>query len=212
MTAPLARYLKDFGAPVSVPVMPSLIEEEDDSPFSFDPAPSEPAVDVEAERAIARAEGEEAGRAEIMALWESERAESAARHADEIAALRLQLEEQAAARIETSFRTTVETLSLGLCDQVAQVLAPVMTEVLTQKAVEDLALMIRQALGANAAASLSVHGPEPMFNLLKQALGEDAPQLRHVEAPDLDISVDIDEAVLVTRMSAWAASLKKVLG
>jgi flagellar biosynthesis/type III secretory pathway protein FliH len=213
MTAPLARYLKDFGAaPVAMPVMPSFDDEEQDSPFSFDAMPSEPPVDLEAERAAAHAEGFEQGRADVQALWDEERAATAARHAEEIATLRRSLEEQAAARIETGFRSTVDTLAVCLSDQVAQVLAPVLSEVLAEKAIGDLAQMIRTALAASPAATLTVHGPLSLFDLLQQALGEEAPQLRHVETPDLDLSVDIDEAVLVTRMSAWAASLKKVLG
>ena len=212
MTAPLARYLKDFGAaPVAMPVMPSFDEAHDD-PFSFDATPPEPPVDLEAERAAAHAEGEVQGRAEIQALWDEERAATAARHAEEIASLRRLLEEQAAVRIDTGFRSAVDTLSTVLSDQVAQVLAPVLSDVLAEKAIGQLAQMIRTALGASPAAALTVHGPQHLFNLLQQLLGEDAPQLFHVEAADLDISVDIDEAVLVTRMSAWAASLKKVLG
>jgi len=35
--------------------------------------------------------------------------------------------------------------------------------------------------------------------------------LRHVEMTDIDLSVTIGDNVIVTRMSAWADSLRKVL-
>lgn len=214
MSAMLARYLKDFGA--VQPPAPAILSEAliDDAPapsFSFDAFPPEPEIDIDAERAAARADGEAAGRQEIQALWDADRAEREARHAEELAALRRALEEAAALRVAESFRSMRESLGTVLSDQVAAVLAPVMSEALAAKAVADLAETIRQSLGAGHAAVLTVHGPADLFERLKEALGEDGPALRHQPAADLDIAVDLDDTVLVTRLSAWAASLKKVL-
>lgn len=214
MSAMLARYLKDFGAvqPPAPPILSESLMEDAAAPsFSFDAFPPEPEIDIDAERAAARAEGEEAGRQEIQALREADRAEMEARHAEELAALRRQLEEAAALRVAEGYRRMAESLGVSLSNQVAEVLAPVITEALAAKAVADLAEVIRQSLGAGHAAELAVHGPADIFERLKLALGEDAPALRHQPAADLDIAVDLDDSVLVTRLSAWAASLKKVL-
>lgn len=213
MSASLSRYLKDFGAiqPPAAPLMAESLIEDAGPSFSFDAFPPEPAIDIDAERAEARAEGEQAGRAEIRALWEAEKAEMEASHAAELAALRRQLEEAAAQRVDEGFRRMVSTLEASLCDQVAAVLAPVMSEAVAARAIAQLAEAIRQALGGGQAAVLTVYGPTDLFERLKDRLGEDAPTLRHVPAADLDIAVDLDDAVLVTRLSAWAASLRKVL-
>jgi hypothetical protein len=46
---------------------------------------------------------------------------------------------------------------------------------------------------------------------LQAHLGEEAALLRHIEAQDVDLTVTIGESVLVTRMSAWAVSLREIL-
>ncbi|WP_137132520.1 hypothetical protein [Rhizobium sp. FY34] len=211
MTATLSRYLKDFSAP---PAMPAALSHDDfSSSFSFDDVvPEEPVVDVEAIRAEAYAQGMQAGEETIRAQWEEDRQKLEARHAEALADLRQRLEQDAGRRIEEGLRAAVDTISAAVADQAALVLAPVMEEVLAERAVRDMAEMIKETLSEHKAACLTVRGPVALFDILKEALGPEAPELRHVETPDLDISVDIDEAVLVTRMSAWAGSLKKVLG
>ncbi|MGF9693376.1 hypothetical protein AAIH46_11195 [Rhizobium sp. 0TCS1.26] len=212
MTAPLARYLKDFSAPR---VLPTILAEEDfGSSFSFEPAPLLPSVevDVEAERAEAFAEGKVEAEAAARAAWEAERVEIERRHAEEIAALRRSLESEALLRVEAGYAAAAERIAAIVSDQLAAVLAPVMQDALATKATQKLAAMIRTVMQDGSVGQLTVKAPASLFETLKKALGDNAPDLRHIETTDLDISVDIDEAVLVTRMSAWAGSLKKVLG
>jgi len=40
---------------------------------------------------------------------------------------------------------------------------------------------------------------------------EPAPVFRHVEMQDVDLTVEFGDAVLVTRMAAWADTVRKVL-
>jgi hypothetical protein len=211
MTASLSRYLKDFSAP---PTMPATLASDDfASSFSFDDVlPQEPAIDVDAARLEAFAEGRAAGEAAIRSEWESEREALEARHAEALADLRQRLEQDAARKIEEGLAAAVERISAAVADQTAFVLAPVLQDALAERAVHEMAEMIKAMLTTHKAACLTVTGPAALFDILKEALGPEAPELRHVETSDLDISVDIDEAVLVTRLSAWAGSLKKVLG
>jgi hypothetical protein len=209
MTAPLSRYLKDFSSP---PPLPAPSEPEDFAPaFPFELEPPEPAVDLEAERAAAFAEGKAAGEAEIRSAWEAERESADAKHAKALDSLKYRLEGDALIRLETMLRDTVERLADHVCEQVAPVLAPVLQEAVAAKAIEDLARAVKDALLSEKAAQVTVRGPVTLFEKFKAALGEDAPDLQHKEADDLDISIDINDAVLVTRLSAWAGSLKKVL-
>jgi hypothetical protein len=210
MTAPLSRYLKDFSSP---PPMPASPEPEDFGPtFSFELDPPEPAIDIEAERTAAFAEGKAAGEAEMRTAWDAEREAREAQHARTQETLRARLEGDALIRLETMLRDTVDRLADRVCEQVAPVLAPILEEAIAARAVEELARCVKDALLAEKAAQITVRGPASLFEQFRVALGEDAPDLQHKEADDLDISIELNDAVLVTRLSAWAGSLKKVLG
>ncbi|MCY1664700.1 hypothetical protein [Rhizobium sp. SL86] len=209
MTAPLSRYLKDFSSP---PPMPASPEPEDFGPaFSFELDPPEPAFDLDAERAAAFAEGKAAGEAEIRSAWEAEREARDLQHAKAQESLRTRLEGDAVLRLETMLRDTVERLADHVCQQVAPVLAPVLQEAVAATAIAELARSVKDALLAEKAAQITVRGPASLFEQFKEALGEDAPDLLHKEADDLDLAVELNDAVLVTRLSAWAGSLRKVL-
>ncbi|MGF9562848.1 hypothetical protein [Neorhizobium sp. JUb45] len=214
MSASIARYLKDFGEPQPAPAM--LTPEFDlggmSDDFDFPAVEEEPAVDVAAERAEAHAEGFEAAHAEVMQKWADDKQALEAAHAAEIAALRERYETQAAEKIEAGLNTIAARLAAAIGEQTAGALVPFLEESLANKAVDELADLIRKAMFDGDIGTITVSGPGEMYEKLKTALGSDAPVLRHVEADDLDLSVDIDGSVLVTRLSAWAASLRKVLG
>lgn len=217
MSASIARYLKDFGEPQPAPAMLTpefhiggLGAMSDD--FDFPAVEPEPAIDLEAERAEAHAEGFEAARAQAEEKWTAERQALEAAHAAELADLRARLEAQAAEKIEAGLNTIAGKLAAVIGEQTAAALVPFLDVSLADKAVDELADLIRKAMFDGDIGTITVSGPGEMFEKLKAALGSDAPVLRHVEADDLDLSVDIDGSVLVTRLSAWAASLRKVLG
>ncbi len=212
MSASIARYLKDFGEPQPAPVM--LTPQFDIGGMSDDfdfPVAEEPAVDVAAERAEAHAEGFEAARVEADERWALEKQALEAAHAAEIAALKERYEVHAGERIEAGLNTIAARLAAVIGEQTAAALAPFLQESLANKAVDELADLIRKAMFDGDIGTITVSGPGEMFEKLKTALGSDAPVLRHVDADDLDLSVDIDGSVLVTRLSAWATSLRKVL-
>ncbi|MGE7370809.1 hypothetical protein ACQKKX_17350 [Neorhizobium sp. NPDC001467] len=215
MSASLARYLKDFSEPQPTPVLLTPQFDLGDMAADFDfptIAPAEPAIDIDAERAAAHAEGVEAGRAQAQRQWAEERQALEAAYASELDALRARCEVQAVERIDAGLNVIASKLAATIGEQTVGALIPFLEESLAAKAVEELADLIRKALFDGDIGTITVSGPGPMYEKLKAALGSDAPVLRHVEADDLDLSVDIDGSVLVTRLSAWAASLRKVLG
>jgi hypothetical protein len=214
MSASIARYLKDFGEPQPAPAVLSpqfdIGGMSDD--FDFPAVEEEPAIDIEAERAEAHAEGFEAARAESEQKWADEKQALEAAHAAELADLRARLETQAAEKIDAGLHTIAAKIAATVGEQTAGALVPFLEASLANKAVDELADLIRKAMFDGDIGTITVSGPGEIFEKLKTALGSDAPVLRHVEADDLDLSVDIDGSVLVTRLSAWAASLRKVLG
>ncbi|MBX4865695.1 hypothetical protein HJA87_06765 [Rhizobium bangladeshense] len=208
MSISLSRYLKDFGEPKS---SAPIIDIDDFAGDAFPEAPSEPAVDVEAERREAYAEGHAAATADLTEKYENEARALAEGHARELEELKLRYEVEAAAVIASRVRDMAEEVAQLVSAGAAMVIAPVMTEALAAKAAESLAALLRDAILEGAAGPIVVRGPTSLFDILKTELGDHVAAVRHIEADDIDLSVEIGESVVVTRMSAWAASLKKVL-
>jgi hypothetical protein len=102
-------------------------------------------------------------------------------------------------------------LATMLSDQTARVLAPVMDDVLQQKSVSDLARMITLSIGAGEGARITVKGPLALFEALQRHLDDETLIFRHQESADIDLSVEFGDSILVTRMAAWADTVKKVL-
>ncbi|WP_313614003.1 hypothetical protein [Agrobacterium sp.] len=216
MSASIARYLKDFGE--SQPVPPVMDEAaalppsfadfdlgEDDS-FAM-PAP----VDVDEEKRISYAEGHEAATAALTEQFEAEKRALLESHAAEIAEFQARYHSEMAGFVASRLQENHDLLVSTLDEQICSVLAPVMSDALVQKAVSALADIIRPSLIDGEAVTLTVKGPRALYDLLIEALGGNEKAFRFVENADVDLSVEMDNSVLVTRMSAWASSVRKVL-
>lgn len=211
MSVHLSRYLKDFSPPAPMPE-PELSVAFDtlDDPFPALDAP-EP-VDVDEVRRAAYAEGYEAATAELTARYTAERVDVEAAHAEELKRIEEDRDVKWAETIARSLKRLAADLSTAVCDEVAKGIAPFLEEEIAEKAVAELATNVQAAILAGSAGTIVVKGPVALFDKLKAALPEAGETLRHVQADDLDLSVEIGDAVLVTRISAWTASLRKVMG
>jgi len=210
MSIMLSRYLKDFGEPS--PSAP-IIDVDDfaaETASAFAELPQEPEIDVEAERREAYSDGFAAATMELTEKYEGEAQVAAEAYAREIEELKLRYEIEAAAVIASRIRDMAEEIATVVSEVTAVAIAPVMTEALSKKAAENLAVLLREAILDGAAAPITVRGPAKLFAILKDELAEHAALVRHHEADDIDLAAEIGETVLVTRISAWAASLKKV--
>lgn len=210
MSASIARYLKDFGSPP-----PALVEQEQDffapDMSDFASEPEAPPVDIDAERADAHAKGREEAGEELRLQWEEERRALVEAHAAELAALKASLETELAEKIATQLQDYATAVARAVSDQAAAALAPVMDEAVVAKAVADLSDLLRAAMLDGEVGSVTVSGPLPMFEQLKEKMGEEAAVLKHVETSDPDLTIELGDASIVSRMSAWSASLRKVL-
>jgi hypothetical protein len=212
MSASIARYLKDFGTPTPPPVIPDELDMFAPDLTETLALPAEEPVDIEVERADAHAKGRQEAADEWEQRWAEDRAALVQAHETEMAALKARLEgelaEMMSARIEAFATATAQEIA----DQTARVLAPLVEEAVAAKATTDLAELIKAAVLEGGVNAVTVRGPLPMFEALRARLGDGAAVIRHVETDDIDLTIEIGDASLVTRMSAWSASLKKVLG
>lgn len=215
MTSALARYLKDFGDPQ--PHQQPMLTDFGNEPSFSDDFPEFPASvemdapDLEAVRQEAYAEGYETALAEFNLKHEEALEALRQAHAEELQRIQKTHEEQTASRIAEALKSIAAELAERVSDEVAHCLAPLLQASIARKAVADMSELLRDAVLEGDAGPIIVKGPLSLFNILATELGEDAVLLRHIEAADLDLTVEIAGSVLVTRMSAFAASLKKVL-
>lgn len=214
MSMPLARYLKDFSTTVAPPAplapafdMPSV----DAFDMDFPALPEPEAVDVEAIKREAYAEGHEAGEKAAAERFEVDRQAIEIAHAQALAERDQKLRDEFADLLATKLPDVIERLSMAVSEQAAIALAPAIGEALAEKAVKDLAELLKAAINAGEAGTIEVKGPRLLFEKLQSEMPEQTSFLRHVEDPDLDLSAEFGDAALVTRISAFTASLKKVL-
>lgn len=216
MSMSIARYLKDFGEPQPVTLaiddagvvqssFPDFDLGHDDS-FAM-PTP----VDVDEEKRISYAEGHEAATAVLTEQFEAEKRELLEKHAAEIAELQTQYHTEMASFVAGRLQENHDLVVSNLDEQISAILAPVITEALAQKAVSELAEIIRPSLTDGEAVAFTVKGPKALYDRLIEALGGNEKAFRFVENADVDLSVEMDNSVLVTRISAWASSVRKVL-
>nr|CAD6604336.1 GTPase [Rhizobium sp. TCK] len=211
MTASIARFLKDFGE-VPPPPPPEASGDFDFGGFPGSDAVVEEPVDIEAERAEAHARGYEAATHELQAKWAEERQALLAAQQAEMAALKARYENEIVDLVQSKLGQIAITVAEAVSDQAAKVLAPLVEEALTDKAIADMADLIRAAVLEGDVATVTVRGPEHLRMKLSEALGDSLPSvLRHVEASDLDVSADLGDPALVTRLSAWSARVKELL-
>lgn len=214
MTMPLSRYLKDFSAPPAppTPVSPVFdLSADDGMDLDFPALPEPDPVDVDALRREAYAEGHEAGRAEATESFEVDRQALEIGHAQGMAERDRRLRDEFAKTLGEQVPALIRQMSLVVSEQVARALAPLFSEAVAARAVEELARQLEEAVAAGEIGTIRVKGPRLLFEQLLAVMPDHAALLRHVEGDDLDLSAEFGDAALVTRISAFAASLKKVL-
>ncbi|MCX8996117.1 hypothetical protein NOF55_17155 [Rhizobiaceae bacterium BDR2-2] len=208
MSAMIARYLKDFGSPVAEP-LPS-----DEMPFGFPavagPEPEE-SVDAEAELRETLAREHEAAMAELSERHAAEMAALAESHAKEMADVRERCETDLVAMIASRITEMTGTIAHAVTEAAAQALVPVLSEAVAREAVKDFADMLKGAIEEGEVARIRLRGPETAFRRLSDLMGEKAELLDFEESAEMDLTAEIGTAVLVTRLSAFAAGLEKVM-
>ena len=177
--------------------------------FDFEP---EPQVDIEAERREAYDEGYRAAVSELEARHAAVLQAMRDAHAAEIAALAEMHENEVVGMIHTRYHEMTAALSQTMTDNTLQVLLPVFDEVICSRSISNLASLTREALTDASTTVVVVRGPANLFEPLKLLFDGDGIECRFIETTDIDISVEINDLVLVTRLTSWAQALSEVNG
>ena len=207
MSASIARYLKDFSVPEPVVTAASARFSEDFgeqlAQLDFLNTPTEPARDIEQELAASFEEGRSAATLELQDIHLAERAAADELHQNEIMALKDQFFTELGEKIEANCRVIRSEIAERLTNQVTQALIPVLTEKLAKLAATELADKVISLFNQPGGISLVVHGPTHLFEIFNERMSIAGFDLHHIESDDIDLTVEFDDSVMVTRIAAW---------
>lgn len=211
MSASLARFLKDFSAPPPAPEpAPDLFDLPAMDMAAFE-LPQEPAIDLEEERRIAFEEGRAAMRAEMEAEHAAELAALEETRKSAEAAMVKQFETEVIRRIATGLSAMTINLDRTVSAAVFNVLLPVVEEQIAARAVEALGRTIKSAFEEPDGVEFVIRGPQSLVKPLGEELARSGFRFRHIEAAGPDVSVEFEDSVFVTRLSAWRDNLEELI-
>lgn len=194
----LADYLLDFGSgPAPQPAQPLAAAEQ----------PAQPQPDIQAIVAAEVAITEARLRAEFAQTAEAMLADERARHQAAIETLHAELGGAAGTRIAAEFAVAEARFTALVSDAAARILSAMLSDDLNRRSVERLAAAVRYAVADRDAVRIKVTGPQSLFESLDAALGPLAAQCDFTEAPGLDLSVAIDDALFETRFTEWSTTI-----
>lgn len=206
----LVDVLPDFGAIGQKPAAPfSAADAAELEAAALAVEPPAPSIEQMVQHAVEHAEAllREQLAAEHEAALEMQRAA----HAAEIAALEARMGEELGKIIASRLDEVEERLTELATSATARILALHASADVQKRMAAALAETIRAALRDKEAVRVRVSGPLSLYESVRQVLGEDARRLEYSETDSLDLSVSIDEAILETRLSEWAAALAEAL-
>ena len=215
MNAMIAKYLKDFSVPAPAEAAGSDLIDSlaatsfNDFDFADDPLPGAD-IDIDAERRESYEQGFRAASEEAEARHSQQQQADAEAHTAEIELLAAEHEQESLGMIHRRFHEMTQALSQSLAEQTLQVLLPVFEEEFCRRSVSALAEQVRETMQDATVATVVVKGPAALGAKLKLLLDADGIDSRFIEAATLDITVEIDDTVLVTRLAAWAQSVAEV--
>lgn len=208
MSAGLARYLKDFSAPP--PAVPEVFELPSASEIAFD-FPPEPQIDVDALRREAYKEGRAEMQAEMEAAHRQQIEALLASHAQAEAEMSAAFEQKMTEELADALPRVAADVQELLATHVMNTLRPILDAAITDRAVESLAQTVRSVFAGEGGIELVLKGPGALAEKLRERLVGLDLDFKHIEAAGPDLSVEHDDTVLMTRLSAWRESIEELL-
>ncbi|WP_173934800.1 hypothetical protein [Chelativorans sp. Marseille-P2723] len=133
------------------------------------------------------------------------------RHAAEMQATIERLSDLAAEAIAARFDAMKREVASITSALAAQVLAVTLTQDVRRRSIEELARLVGEAMNDRDTLRVRVRGPENLRQALKERLGEQWRQIDFIDAVDFDLTAEIGESLLKTRLADWSEELAEVL-
>jgi sugar-specific transcriptional regulator TrmB len=172
---------------------------------------SGPKVDIDALLAEERERTERTVGETLAAAHEAALLAERERHAAEIAEINRRHGEEFGVRLETGLREAEARIVETISGTVARILAPIASDEVLKRSIEELARAIDEALDDADAVTIRVSGPTSLFSALAFKMGDRSKYLRHHETADADLTVDVDGGLMETRLAEWQAAVHEVL-
>jgi hypothetical protein len=134
-----------------------------------------------------------------------------AAHREEMAELRTQLEQELSTVIASRFDRLSQMLVDVIGTQVAEILAPCLSDSMAQTMIDALAEEITKGLRDNAVAEITVSGPMGLYERLKERFDAAEIVFSFEETDDLDLTVNFNETVFSTRLTEWRDAVREAL-
>lgn len=210
MSGALTKYLKDFSqfVPPEVPA-PAFEVELPVASFESDWL-SEPevTVDLEEEKRKAFAEGEEAGKQQAMAENEAAMEAMRSRHEEEIAAMQTRYEDEIANHLATSVISMKQTIAANIEQACLRLFLTVMERELAADTASELSRQIITEIEGGFAGAIKVTGPERLLSRMREELGSVDHHIDYDVSNDIDVKVQLDGSILMTRLSEFFQSVR----
>ena len=208
MSGALAKYLKDFGEPAAAatpaPSSSAFDFEAPVSDFQSDwAAEPEDAVDLDEEKRKAFAEGQEAAGQEQRQIHEEEIEALRASHADELEAMRKKYEDEIATHLATSVTAMKQAIAANVESACLRLFSAVMERDLAQAAATGISGEITREIEGGFAGTIKITGPERLLSRIRETLGDVDNQVDYDVSDDIDIKVQMDNSILMTRLSEF---------
>lgn len=112
------------------------------------------------------------------------------------------------ARIGKALETSLADLEARVAETVGQILKPLMQAEIRKKAVQELRGALADLLSQGDYAKITVSGPEDLLAAIEAGVGARHEGITFVAAETGDLIVRADDAIVETRIKAWATAIE----
>ncbi|MEP2979486.1 MAG: hypothetical protein ABJO86_08375 [Lentilitoribacter sp.] len=199
MSFAFAQHLEDFGQPKGF----ASVSMFDTSPSDAMDIQSEPEIDIDEVKSMAYQDGYNAAIAELQQQKKAAEDALRAAQAQEILALEANLGEAMAQKIAQDARHQIDENCQTISQEVGQILSHVVSSELVDQSVRQLQDLIRAAFADDEAAQIRIEGPQVLVDKMQGTLGEDFAKIDVNTNGNTELSVEIDETLMVTKLNDW---------